>query len=272
MISRNHDRPDLAAVKVRQQNTWASGDFSVVAARIVLVSEQLADGRPSYRLERPRRRLRQRERHPRGCAVWTHAMGVDYVPALLEDGRARAWPRVSTSSSGWATRSTSRSPRTRWTRRCRSSARCSRRTTPVPRRRSSGSPGLAGTVGLASWTPDGFIGQMFRVISAHVAPPAGVAALLWGTEDHLAELFGSAAGRIRSVERTVRSGSRRPGVRGVLPPLVRPDPQGVRSARRAGPSGFAADLTDLGARFDRHRDGGSVAIPATYLESVLTLR
>ena len=51
-----------------------------------------------------------------------------------------------------------------------------------PQTRSSGSP-AGGTVGLASWTPDGFIGQMFRVITWHVPGPAGVASpLLWGTD------------------------------------------------------------------------------------------
>ena len=48
-----------------------------------------------------------------------------------------------------------------------------------------------GTIALASWTPDGFIGEMFQTIATHVPPPAGLASpMLWGTEDHLAELFG----------------------------------------------------------------------------------
>jgi hypothetical protein len=51
-----------------------------------------------------------------------------------------------------------------------------------------------GRIGLANWTPDGFIGSLFKVVGAHVPPPAGVASpLRWGTEDHLRELFGEAA-------------------------------------------------------------------------------
>src|SRR6478672_993887 len=83
--------PDFAAVKQRQQATWASGDFSVVAARIVYQAEQLcetadlqagwrvldvATGSGNAALAAARR----------GCEV----VGVDYVPALLERGRTRA--------------------------------------------------------------------------------------------------------------------------------------------------------------------------------------
>src|SRR6187431_707553 len=83
--------PDYAAVKQRQQATWASGDFSVVAARIVYQAEQLcetadlqagwrvldvATGSGNAALAAARR----------GC----DAVGIDYVPALLERGRIRA--------------------------------------------------------------------------------------------------------------------------------------------------------------------------------------
>ena len=83
--------PDFAAIKQRQQATWASGDFSVVAARILYQAEQLcetadlqagwrvldvATGSGNAALAAARR----------GC----EAVGVDYVPALLERGRIRA--------------------------------------------------------------------------------------------------------------------------------------------------------------------------------------
>ena len=87
------NRPDASTVKARQQKTWSSGDFSVVAARIVLVSELLADN-ADLRLRAGWRVLDV------ACGTGNatlaaarsgaHVVGVDYVPELLEDGRARA--------------------------------------------------------------------------------------------------------------------------------------------------------------------------------------
>ena len=184
--------PDLGAIKQRQQQTWASGDFHQVAAQIVLVAEQLCDTADLHAGWRvldvatgsgnaaiAAARL--------GCT----AVGVDYVPALLERGRERAaaegldvellegdaealpFPDASfdavTSVFGAMFAPDHAQAATELLRVCR--------------------PG--GTIALASWTPDGFIGEMFRTIGAHVPPPAGVRSpMLWGTEAHLRELFG----------------------------------------------------------------------------------
>ena len=52
-----------------------------------------------------------------------------------------------------------------------------------------------GTIALASWTPDSFVGAMFRTVAAHVPPPRGVASpLLWGDESYLNSLFGADVG------------------------------------------------------------------------------
>ena len=84
-------RADLSVIKARQQKTWASGDYAVIASRIGLASELLADaadlqagwqvldvacGNGNATLAAAR--------------SGTHALGVDYVPGLLEDGRGRA--------------------------------------------------------------------------------------------------------------------------------------------------------------------------------------
>jgi SAM-dependent methyltransferase len=184
--------PDLGAVKARQQVTWASGDFSAVASTIVLVSERLADStdlRAGWRVldvatgsgnaAIAAARL--------GCEV----VGSDYVPALLERGRERAAAErlpvsfvegdaealpfgdaefdavLSVYGAMFApdhARTASEIARV-----CRA----------------------GGRVGLASWTPEGFLGAMFRTIARHVPPPAGVASpMLWGSEAHLQEIFG----------------------------------------------------------------------------------
>ena len=127
-----------------------------------------------------------------------------------------------------------------------------------------------GRIALASWTPDGFIGQMFGVVSRFVAPPAGVASpLLWGTEEHLADAHVSEA---TSTERgyTFRFSSAAEYVayfrRWYGPTLKAFEALDATDQRK-----LAADLTDLALTHDAHRSG-DVAIRSTYLETVLILR
>src|SRR5262249_34547425 len=124
----------------------------------------------------------------------THVLGVDYVPGLLEGGRERAvaerldvefWlgdaedlPVADASFDAVL-------------------GVCGAMFAPAPQRATDEivrvtRPG--GTVGLASWPPDGFVGEMFGVITQHVPGPPGIdSPLLWGTEQHLAKLFGETA-------------------------------------------------------------------------------
>ena len=177
---------DLAAIKAKQQKTWASGDFSVVASRIVLVSEQLAESadlRAGWRVLDVA--CGNGNATLAAARSGTQVVGVDYVPELLEDGAGARRPRGWTSSSGSATR-----------RPCRSRAsfdavlsRLRHDVRPRPPQAADEVVRVArpgGTVALASWTPAGSSGEMFRVITSHVPAPAGVASpLLWGTEEHL---------------------------------------------------------------------------------------
>jgi ubiquinone/menaquinone biosynthesis C-methylase UbiE len=84
------NRPDASTVKARQQKTWSSGDFTVVAARIVLVSELLADnaGPPGWRVLDVA--CGNGNATLAAARSGAHVVGVDYVPELVEDGRARA--------------------------------------------------------------------------------------------------------------------------------------------------------------------------------------
>src|SRR5829696_8008671 len=133
--------PDLAAVKQRQQQAWSSGDFAVVASRMALVSEQLADSadlRAGWRVLDVA--TGSGNAAIAAARLGSTVVGVDYVPALLERGRERAAAEL---------------------------LRVSR---------------AGGTIALASWTPGGFIGELFRTTAAHVPPPPGMAApMLWGT-------------------------------------------------------------------------------------------
>ena len=267
-------RADLSVVKARQQKTWASGDFAVVASRIVLASELLAEaadlragwevldvacGNGNATLAAAR--------------SGTHAVGVDYVPELLEGGRGRAVAEgldvefrlgdaedlpVEDASFDAVLSVFGAMFAPDHQRAADEIVRASR-------------PG--GTVGLVSWTPEGFIGQMFGVITQHVPPPPGVASpLLWGTEQHLSGLLGPAATDARSVQRTFtwRFTSAEEFV-SFFRRWYGPTLKAFEALDDHGRAALAADLAQLARDWDRNR-GGSIAIPATYLETVLTLR
>ena len=267
--------PGLTGLKSRQQQTWASGDFSMIAARIVLVSEQLVD---SCNLRAGWQVLDVAAGNGNATIAaarsGTHAVGVDYVAALLADGRARATAEgldvefrlgdaedlpvadnaVDSTLSVFGTMFAPDHQRT--------ADEVLRVTRP------------GGTVGLASWTPAGFIGEMFKVITSHVPSPPGVASpLLWGTPAHVADLFGDAVADARHERRicTFRFTSASEFV-AFFRRWYGPTLKAFGALDEAGRAALADDLTQLVARFDRHGDGGSVAIESEYLESVLTLR
>lgn len=266
---------ELATIKAQQQKTWASGDFSVIASRIVLVSELLADAADLRAGSRVLDVACGNGNATLAAArSGAYAVGVDYVPALLEDGRARALAEgldvefrlgdaedlpaedgsMDAVLSVFGTMFAPDHQRT---------------ADEIVRITRSG-----GTVGLASWTPDGFIGEMFRIITSHVPGKPGVQSpLLWGTEQHVAEIFGNAVNRARSEERTCTFRFTSPEefvtfFRRWYGPTLK----AFEALDETGRSALAADLADLARRSDRHGDGGSIAIPARYLESVLVLR
>ena len=268
-------RPDLSVVKARQQQTWASGDFSVVASRIVLVSELLADRadlRAGWRvLDVACGNGNATLAAARSGAT---AVGVDYVPELLEDGRARAVAEGldvelvlgDAEALPFPDESFDAALSVFGTMFAPDHVVTAREVTRVV------APG--GTVGLASWTPEGFIGQMFRVITSHVPGPAGVQSpLLWGTEAHLVDIFGGFVDNVRSVERTCtfRFTSAEEFV-AFFRRWYGPTVQAFAALDETGQEALANDLADLARSHDRHRDGGSVAIDASYLETVFTVR
>ncbi|HEU4947605.1 MAG TPA: class I SAM-dependent methyltransferase [Kribbella sp.] len=269
------NRPDLSTVKARQQKTWASGDFAVIASRIVLTSEQLADAadlRAGWRVLDVA--CGNGNAALAAARSGTQVVGVDYVSALLENGRGRAVSEgldvefrlgdaedlpvedasfdavLSVFGAMFAP----------------DHQRTADEIVRVTR------PG--GTIGLASWTPDGFIGEMFKVITARVPGPPGVRSpLLWGTEQHLTELFGDALSDARSVERTCTFRFTSPeDFVACFRRWYGPTVKAFEALDEPGRAALATELADLARGWDQYGDGGSVAIPATYLETVATLR
>jgi SAM-dependent methyltransferase len=130
-----------------------------------------------------------------------------------------------------------------------------------------------GTVALASWTPDGFLGDFFRTMAAHVPPPAGVRSpMLWGTESHLRGLFGDHIASLESVERTFTFRFRSADefvsfFRSWYGPTLKAF-ESLDAHRREA---LERDLVELAKRHNR-LTGDAIAIPATYLETVALRR
>jgi ubiquinone/menaquinone biosynthesis C-methylase UbiE len=186
-------QPDLNAVKERQRQMWASGDYNEIGSRLLIISELLyetldpqpgdraldvASGSGNAALAAARR--------------FCDSTGTDYVPELIERGRMRAkaeglpvtfevadaeqlpYPDASfdivTSVIGAMFAPNQQRASQELLRVCR--------------------PG--GTIGMANWTPDSFAGDLFRIVGSHVPPPPGVKPpAVWGTEDGLHDLLGS---------------------------------------------------------------------------------
>jgi len=186
------DRLDnLSQVKARQQAMWASGDFAVIGTTLQIVGEQLCEivdvrggdrvldvaaGNGNATLAAARR--------------FARVTSTDYVPALLERGRLRAEAEGLDVTFDVADAEALPYPddsfdvvlSTFGVMFAPDHQRAARQMLRVCR------PG--GRIGLASWTPAGFVGEMLRTVGRHVPPIPGVASpALWGKPDHLATLF-----------------------------------------------------------------------------------
>lgn len=191
VISTSPSSIDLAAVKSKQQLAWSAGDYAVVGTTLQIVGESLCEaldlragehvldvaaGNGNASLAAARR--------------WCKVVSTDYVPSLLERGRARASAEslpiqfehadaenlpysdhsfdVVLSSFGVMFTPDQNKAAAEMARTCK--------------------PG--GRIGLANWTPSSFIGDLFKLMGAYVSPAAGLKSpALWGTEARLRELF-----------------------------------------------------------------------------------
>jgi ubiquinone/menaquinone biosynthesis C-methylase UbiE len=267
------DTVDLEVVKQVQQQIWSEGDFSRIATGIQPVSERLCgealeilpdervldvacgSGNTSIAAARP----------------FAEVTGLDYVPALLERGRERAAAErleiefiegdaealpfddasfdVVTSTFGAMFAPNQEKAAAELLRVCRS----------------------GGRIGMANWTPEGAVGQMFKTVSAHAGPPPGVKPPpLWGTEERLRELFGDGISELQVNRRSAIQRFRSPEhqleyFRTYFGPTK-------TAFERVGPDGeeaLANDLLELGRRLNRGGDRALV-IDAEYLEVVAT--
>ena len=263
--------PDFTAIKKRQQATWASGDFSVVASRIVYQAEHLcetaelqagwrvldvATGSGNAALAAARR----------GC----EAVGVDYVPALLEHGRSRAeiehldveFVEGDAENLPFADASFDAVISIYGVMFAPNQRRAAEELARVCR------PG--GGIALASWTPDGFIGDTFRIFARYLPPARGLKPpMLWGDEGHLRSIFGNAIASMKSYRRTAifRFRTAEENVsffRTYYGPTLRAF-EALEPAKR---DSLFKDLAALAHDYNGNR-GEPMAIRADYLETVI---
>jgi SAM-dependent methyltransferase len=127
-----------------------------------------------------------------------------------------------------------------------------------------------GRIGLVAHTPDGFIGNLFKVIARHVPPPAGLRSpIQWGTEGRLRELFGDRIDEIRVEKRNIIW--RYPSPAAYVEYWRRyygPTLKAFEAVGEAGRDGLEGDLLDLIARFNR-ADDGTMIVESEYLEAVI---
>ncbi len=266
--------PDLAAINARQQATWASGDYAVVGTTLNLVAESLCEaadlhsgqavldvacGNGTATLAAARRY----------CKV----TGLDYVPALLARGEERA--RAERLDIAFVEGDAEALPfdggefdaaiSTFGVMFTPDHGRAARELARVVR------PG--GKIGLASWTPDGFIGQVFALVGRTAPPPAGLKGpALWGTVPHCEQLFEGAAASIHSVHRefSFRYLSAEHFI-DVFRTFYGPIHKLYAALPEEKARAFTAELTDLIGRFNRAHDG-TMVVPSKYLEVVVTRR
>ena len=264
-------RPDLAAIKQRQQATWASGDYHMIGTQILIVSELLIETLDVHSTERVldvatgsgNAALAAARR---GCAV----VGVDYVPELLARARQRA--EAEGVEAEFVEGDAENLPFEDGSFDVVSSV-FGAMFAPDPERTASEllrvtRPG--GRIGLVAHTPEGFIGQLFKTNGKHVPPPAGLSSpILWGTEDRLRELFGNSIEDIRVLKRHYVFRSQSPEAfveywRRYYGPTLK----AFAAVGEAGSGALEADLIDLIARFNRATDG-TMVVPSEYLEAVI---
>lgn len=262
---------DLAAVKNKQQIAWSAGDYAVVGTTLQIVGESLCEaldlrageqvldvaaGNGNATLAAARR--------------WCDVISSDYVPMLLERGRARAsaeglpvkfehadaenlqFPErsfdVVLSTFGVMFTPDQDKAASEMARVCKN----------------------GGRIGLANWTPTSFVGEIFKLIGRYIPPAAGVKSpSLWGTEARLREMFGERLDSIAIEQKyfVFRYHSAAQWL-DVFRTFYGPMHKAFAGLDAALQESLTADLIALAESFNRATDGTLVA-PSEYLEVVI---
>jgi SAM-dependent methyltransferase len=263
---------DYTAIKQRQQATWASGDFAIIGTTLQIVGEQLAEAADVRAGERVLDVAAGNGNATLAAARrFARVTSTDYVPHLLDKGAARA--RAEGLEVEFRVADAENLPFTNGSFDVALST-FGAMFTPEHRRAATELLRVTrhgGRIGMANWTPEGFIGDLFRVVGRYVAPPPGMQSpMLWGSEPHIVELFGPQAADIRCVRRhfNFRYQSAQHWIE-VFRNFYGP----THKAYAALDAERQASLTqDISALLDRLNVGGplSLVVPGEYLEVIIT--
>jgi ubiquinone/menaquinone biosynthesis C-methylase UbiE len=263
--------PDLKAVKNKQQAAWSSGDYAIVGATLQIVGEQLAEaldlragqkvldiaaGNGNFTLAAARR--------------WCDVTSTDYVESLLERGRKRAqaeglavtFQKADAEALPFADGSFDAVASTFGAMFSPDQSCAASEMLRVTR--------SGGRIGLANWTPDGFIGQMFKTIGKHLPPPAGVKSpALWGTKEWIDKAF-SVDTRVIAEPRFFVFRYRSPQhFLDVFREYYGPMLKAFEALNPAGRKALSQDILELIGRFNKSGDE-TMVVPGEYLEVVMT--
>jgi SAM-dependent methyltransferase len=265
---------DLGAMKARQHAAWSSGDYAVVGTTLQIVGETLCEaldlragqrvldvaaGNGNVSLAAARR--------------WCEVVSTDYVDSLLKRGRERAkaeglsitFREADAEALPLDDMSFDAVVSTFGVMFTPDQEKAASELARVCRR--------GGKIGLANWTPDGFIGHVFKTIGRHLPPPARAKSpARWGTRIGIAELFEADASSIVAEPRHFVLRYRSPEhwldvFKTYYGPLLKAFAALAPSAQ----ADLERDLLALVARFNKAGDG-SMVVPSEYLEAVIIRR
>ncbi|WP_201860237.1 class I SAM-dependent methyltransferase [Microvirga soli] len=265
-------QPDLAAIKTRQQGAWSSGDYAVVGTTLQIVGEELCEaidlragqrvldvaaGNGNVSLAAARR--------------WCDVVATDYVPALLVRARERAEAErlpitireADAEALPFENESFDVVVSTFGVMFTPDQERAAAELLRVCRR--------GGKIGLANWTPEGFIGQMFKTIGRHMPPPAGMRPpSLWGQREHLDHLLGHGATSIQARRKHFVFRYRSPEhCLEVFKTFYGPVLKTFAALQPEAQEALRKDLLWLITEFNRSGDE-TMVVPSEYLEVVIT--
>jgi SAM-dependent methyltransferase len=262
--------PDLTAVKARQQATWAAGDYAVVGTTLQIVGERVCEAVDLRAGERVLDVAAGNGNATLAAARrFAQVTSTDYVGALLDRAYERAaaerlvvaFRQADAEALPFDSGSFDVALSTFGVMFTPDQERAAAELLRVVR------PG--GRIGLANWTPEGFIGQLFKTIGKHLPPPAGVRSpALWGTEARLAELFPGQ--RIEAYRQVFHFRYRSADhMLEVFRTFYGPVNRAFAALDAEKAAALEADMHDLCARMN---SGGAdtLIVPSEYLEIVVT--